>query len=117
MVRTGAYVFADVLALVDVARRLPQTPFIAGFGGFADMWFELPDVFAATANLYLDASLMWGEAIRDLVAAHGPARVLFGSAEPRNRYSVNLRTLDRLGLDDDARRAILHDNAQRIFDL
>lgn len=117
MVRTGAYVFADVLALGETARRLPQTAFIAGFGGFADMWFELPGVFAATPNLYLDASLMWGEAIREIIAAHGPTRVLFGSAEPRNRYAVNFRTLARLGLADDDRRAILHDNARRIFGL
>jgi predicted TIM-barrel fold metal-dependent hydrolase len=117
MVRTGAYVFADVLALVEVARWFPETAFLVGFGGFADMWFELPEVFGATANLYLDASMMWGEAIRDVVADHGPARVLFGSAEPRNRYTVNFRTLDRLGLDADARRAILHENARRIFGL
>ncbi|MCA1685171.1 MAG: amidohydrolase family protein, partial [Planctomycetia bacterium] len=65
--------------------------------------------------LYLDASMMWGEAIREVVVEHGPSRVLFGGAEPRNRYSVNLRTLDRLGLDEAARRAILHDNASRVF--
>jgi uncharacterized protein len=117
MVRTGMYVFADLLAVVEVARRFPGTPFIAGFGGFADMWFELPGVFGSTPNLHLDASMMWGEAIREIVVAHGASRVLFGGAEPRNRYSVNLRMLDRLGLDDDAMRAILHDNAERIFGL
>jgi predicted TIM-barrel fold metal-dependent hydrolase len=115
MVRTGLYVFSDLLALVEVARRLPETAFIAGFGGYADMWFELPGVFGSTSNLHLDASMMWGEAIREIVVAHGPSRVLFGGAEPRNRYAVNLRTLDRLGLDEAARRAILHDNARRIF--
>jgi predicted TIM-barrel fold metal-dependent hydrolase len=115
MVRTGTYTYADLLALAEVARRLPQTPLIAGFGGFADMWFELPGVMAAVPNLYLDASLIWGEAIRDLVAAHGPSRILFGSAEPRSRYRVGLRKLERLELDDGTMRAILHDNAQRIF--
>lgn len=114
LVRTGTYVFADLLALAEVARRFPATAFIAGFGGFADMWFELPGVFGA-ANLYLDASMMWGEAVREIVATFGPSRILFGSAEPRNRYAVNLRTLDRLDLDDAARQAILRDNAQRLF--
>lgn len=117
MVRTGMYVFADLLAVAEVARRLPETPFIVGFGGFADMWFELPGAFAATPNLYLDASMMWGEAIREIVDAHGPSRVLFGGAEPRNRYSVNFRTLDRLGFDDATLRAVLHDNAKRVFGL
>ncbi|MFH1267098.1 MAG: amidohydrolase family protein [Planctomycetota bacterium] len=115
MVRTGTYVYADLLALTEIARRLPETPFIAGFGGFADMWFEVPGVFAATPNLYIEASMIWGEAIRDLAAAHGPSRILFGSAEPRSRYSVSLRTLERLGLDESVMRAILHDNAKRIF--
>lgn len=117
MMKTGTYVNADVLALAEVARRMPGTPFIAGFGGFADMWFELAGIFGATPNLYLDGSMMWGDAIGDVLRAHGPSRVLFGGAEPRNRYAINLRTLDRLALDDSARRAILHDNAKRLFGL
>jgi predicted TIM-barrel fold metal-dependent hydrolase len=115
MVRTGTYVYADLLALAEVARRFPRTAFIAGFGGFADMWFELPGAFEATPNLYLDASLMWGEAIREIVHRCGASRVLFGSAEPRNRYAVNLRTLERLELDAAARKAILYENAAGIF--
>jgi len=117
MMRTGAYVNADVLALAHVARRFPQTPFIAGFGGFADMWFELPGVFQSVPNLYLDGSMMWGDAIREIVRDRGASRVLFASGEPRNRYSVNLKTLDRLELNADARRAILYDNTRRIFRL
>jgi predicted TIM-barrel fold metal-dependent hydrolase len=115
MFRTGAYVNADVLALAEVARRYPQTNFIAGFGGFADMWFELPGVFASLPNLLLDGSMMWGDAIREIVRDHGAARVLFASGEPRNRYAVNLRTLDRLDLDAASRRAILFGNAKRVF--
>src|SRR5688500_5468302 len=115
MFRTGAYVNADVLALAEVARRYPQTNFIAGFGGFADMWFELPGVFASVPNLLLDGSMMWSEAIRQIVRDCGASRVLFASGEPRNRYAVNLRTLDRLGLDASSRRAIQFANARRVF--
>ena len=79
------------------------------------MWFELPSAVASAANLYLDASMIWGAAIREIVEDHGPSRVLFGGAEPRNRYAVNLKTIDRLELDPAVRRAILHDNASRIF--
>ena len=43
--------------------------------------------------------------------------MLFGSAEPRNRYRVNLRTLDRLELPAAAREAIYHQNAERVFHL
>ena len=117
LARTGTFVFADVLALAEVARAYPQTAFIAGFGGFADMWFELPTAIRSAPNLLLDASMIWGAGIQEIVERHGADRVLFGSAEPRNRYKVVLNTIDRLGLDGPARRAILHDNAARVFKL
>jgi predicted TIM-barrel fold metal-dependent hydrolase len=117
MIRTGAYVFADVLAVVEVARRFPQTDFVAGFGGYADMWFEVTQAIGAVPNLHLDASLLWAEGIEEVIQLHGASRVLFGGAEPRNRYSVNLRSLDLLDLPEPARRAVLHENAERIFAL
>ena len=113
--RTGAYIFADVLAVVEVARRFPAIDFIAGFGGFADMWFEINAAIGSVPNLHLDASMLWSDGIEEIVKQHGPQRVLFGSAEPRNRYRVNLRTLDRLELSAAAREAIYHKNAERIF--
>lgn len=115
MMKTGAYIYADVLALAEVARAFPETTFIAGFGGFADMWFETPIAVRNASNLLLDASMIWGAAVKQIVEAHGPERVLFGGAEPRNRYAVVLKTIDRLELDPAARRAILHDNAARVF--
>lgn len=117
MFRTGAYIFADVIAVVEVARRFPQTDFIAGFGGYADMWFEVTQAIGAAPNLHLDASMLWAEGIEEVITAHGPSRVLFGGAEPRNRYGVCLRSLGLLDLPDAARRAILHENAERIFSL
>ena len=117
MIRTGAYIFADVLAVVEVARRYPTVSFIAGFGGYADMWFEIADAIGSVSNLYLDASLLWADGIDDIVRRHGAEKVLFGSAEPRNRYRVNLRTIDRLELSNDQRDAIYHRNAERLFHL
>ena len=115
--RTGAYIFADVLAVLEVARRYPQTDFIAGFGGYADMWFEVNGAIGAVPNLHLDASLLWADGIEAVLKSHGPTRVVFGGAEPRNRYRVNLQALDRLELEESTRRAILHENAERIFSL
>ncbi len=117
MFRTGTYVFADVIAVVEVARRFPQIDFIAGFGGYADMWFEMTAAIGAVPNLYLDGSLLWAEGIEEVINTHGAGRVLFGSAEPRNRYRVNLRSLERLELPDDVRRAIFCENAERLFKL
>ena len=115
--RTGTYVFADVLAVAEVARRFPTVNFIAGFGGYADMWFEIADAIGAVNNLYLDASMLWSDGIEEIIRRHGAEKVLFGSAEPRNRYRVNLRTLDRLELSDEKRDAIYYRNAERLFNL
>lgn len=115
LVKTGAYIYADILALAEAARSFPQATFIAGFGGYADMWFEMPMALRNAPNMLLDASMIWGAGIKEIVERHGAGRVLFGGAEPRNRYAVALKTIDRLGLDDADRRAILHDNAARVF--
>ncbi|WP_165219634.1 amidohydrolase family protein [Aquisphaera insulae] len=115
MMRTGTYVYADILALAEVARSFPEATFIAGFGGFADMWFEMPMAVRNASNLLIETSMIWGAAIKQVVETHGAERVLFGGAEPRNRYAVVLRTLDRLELDPTVRRAIVHDNAARVF--
>lgn len=115
MFRTGAYIFADVLAVAEVARQYPAVNFIAGFGGYADMWFEIGTAIGSVPNLHLDASMLWSDGIEEIIKQHGANRVLFGSAEPRNRYRVTLLTLDRLELSAAARQAIYYQNAQRVF--
>ena len=117
MFRTGAYIFADVLAVLEVARQFPTVDVVAGFGGYADMWFEINAAIGSVPNLHLDASLLWSDGILEIINQHGANRVLFGSAEPRSRYRVSLRTLDRLELLAAAREAIYHENAERIFHL
>ena len=117
MFRTGAYIFADVLAVVEVARKYPTVDFIAGFGGYADMWFEINAAIGSVPNLHLDASLLWSDGILEIINQHGAERVLFGSAEPRGRFEASLRTLDRLELPAAAREAIFHQNATRVFHL
>jgi predicted TIM-barrel fold metal-dependent hydrolase len=117
MFRTGTYVFADVLAVVEVARKFPMVNFIAGFGGYADMWFEISAAIGNVPNLHLDASMLWSDGILEIINQHGAERVLFGSAEPRSRYEVNFRTLDRLELPVETREAIYHQNAARLFNV
>lgn len=117
MFHTGTYVNADVLAVVELARRYPSVAFVAGFGGFADMWFEMPGAMAEVENLYLDLSMTWSAEIKQVVTGSGAHRVLYGSAEPRNRYPVTLRALDRLDLEGPQRQAILCDNVRRILKL
>jgi predicted TIM-barrel fold metal-dependent hydrolase len=117
MVHTGTFIFSDIWAVAEVARRYARLTFIAGFGGYADMWSELPVVFETAPNLLLDTSLLWGDAVQEIVTLHGAERVLYGSAEPLNRYAVGLKSLARLGLSDAETRAVLHGNARRVFRL
>ncbi|MFA9480311.1 amidohydrolase family protein [Phycisphaerales bacterium AB-hyl4] len=115
MMQAGTYVYGDILAMAEVARRFPQTSFILGGGGFTDMWFEVPDAMAEHGNLLLETSLLWGDAILELVNAGFGDRLLFGSGAPRNHPEVVLNMLDRLDLPDAAHQAILGGNAQRVL--
>lgn len=117
MFHTGSYIYSDVLAVAEVARAYPETPFILGCGGFADMWFEIPGAMADVPNLWLETSHTLGDGIRATLKVAGPQRVLFGSGEPSNCYASAFKCLENLDFDTDTKRAILHGNACRLFRL
>lgn len=117
MFHTGTYIYADILAVGEMARRLPETPMVLGNAGFTDMWFELPGVFAEVKNLWLDTSMIWSAAIDQIVSAGGGDRVLFAGGEPRNRYSVVLKAIARHDLAPELLDAVLHGNARRLLGL
>jgi hypothetical protein len=48
---------------------------------------------------------------------HGRDKVLFGSNWPMLSPSACLAALDTLGLDDEAKRLFLGENARRVFKL
>jgi predicted TIM-barrel fold metal-dependent hydrolase len=114
---TGTYIYSDVLAVAEVARRSPETTFVCDCAGFADMWFELPGLLAETENVMLCTSLIWTRAIKVAIDTAGPERVLFGSGEPRDSVEAALRRVERIGLSESQQRAILHDNAARTFNI
>jgi len=117
MFHTGTYMHSDVLAVVEVARHYPETAFVLGCGGFADMWFEIPGAMSSLSNLWLETSHTLGVGIRAVVETVGPDRVLFGSGVPSNCYGPALKTIDYLDLPYDAKRAVLQDNSRRLFRL
>lgn len=117
MFHTGTFIQSDVLAVVEVARRYPQTQFILGCGGFADMWFEIPGAIGAVPNLWLETSHTLGDGIRATLKAHGPRRVVFGSGEPSNCYASALKCLEQLDLDADTQLALFEENARQLFRL
>lgn len=117
VIHTGTYIQSDVLAVAEVARRRPEIIFVCDCAGFADMWFELPGVMAETPNLLFCTALIWPRAIANTLKNFGPQRVMFGSGEPRDSLPAAIKRCERLGLSDDERRAIFHDNARRVFRL
>lgn len=117
MFHTGMFVYSDVLAVAEVARRYPNSRFILGCGGFADMWFEIPGVIEAVPNLWLETSHILGAGIRTVLQGTGARRVVFGSGEPSNRYACALKCLTNLNLDAVTMGLILHDNARQLFNV
>lgn len=117
MFHTGTYVQSDVLAVAEVARRYPQTPFILGSGGFADMWFEVPGAMQSVPNLWLETSHILGNGIRTVLRTSGADRILFGSGTPSNCPASALKCLSNLELDAATHRAVLLENAVRLFRL
>lgn len=117
MFHTGTFVNSDVLAVAEVARRYPETPFVLGCGGFADMWFEIPGVMESATNVWLETSHILGNGVRIVLQGPGAKRVIFGSGEPSNRYACALHCLRNLELDETTTRQVLHDNARRLFNL
>ena len=64
-----------------------------------------------------DGSVLQGltpEAMRELIAAYTPARVLFGTDSPWGDQAQTLQRFRQLGLAPEAERAILWDNAARL---
>jgi uncharacterized protein len=114
---TGTYIQSDVLAVAEVARGYPSLTILCDCAGFTDMWFELPGLLADLPNLNLIASLIWPRAIANTIKNYGASRVLFGSGSPRDSLTAAIERIERLELSDDDYRAVMHDNAARIFRL
>jgi uncharacterized protein len=117
MFHTGSYIYSDVLAVAEVARTYPQTQFVLGCGGFADMWFEIPGVMADVSNLWLETSHTLGDGIRATIKSAGPQRIIFGSGEPSNCYASALNCLNNLDFDNETKKAIQFENARRLYRL
>jgi predicted TIM-barrel fold metal-dependent hydrolase len=72
-------------------------------------------------NVHIDTSAYkprrYPAALREYLRGHGRRKVLFGSNYPMLTPADCLAQVDDLGLDDEARRLFLGDNAIRVFGL
>ena len=117
----GTPPFSTPLQLASLARRHPETTIVLGHGGLHDLWREAIAAVASAPNLHLCICGPPPYAIRAIVERCPLDRLLYGTDaglrnEPLQRYAVlRIRQLDRLGLDEQQRRAILDVNPRRLL--
>jgi len=106
--------------LDEVALDFPELVIVGGHIGYP--WTdEMIALATKYPNVYIDTSAYkasrYPPSLRDYLRGHGRRKVLFGSNYPMVTPSACLAGLDDLGLDDEARRLFLGDNATRVFGL
>jgi hypothetical protein len=106
--------------LDDVALEFPELVIVGGHIGYP--WTdEMIALATKYPNVYIDTSAYkpsrYPASLRDYLRGHGRKKVLFGSNYPMITPADSLAKLDDLGLDDEARRLFLGENAARVFGL
>ncbi|UJR83492.1 amidohydrolase family protein [Sandaracinus amylolyticus] len=103
-----------------VALDFPELVIVGGHVGHP--WTEeMISLATKYPNVYIDTSAYkatrYPASLVAFMRAHGRKKVLFGSNHPMITPGACLEGLDALGLDEEARRLFLRDNAVRIFGL
>jgi predicted TIM-barrel fold metal-dependent hydrolase len=106
--------------LDEVALEFPELVIVGGHIGHP--WTdEMISLATKYPNVYIDTSAYkpkrYPIPLREYLKGHGRKKVLFGSNHPMVSPAECLASLDELGLDDEARRLFLGENAQRVFRL
>ena len=106
--------------LERVALDFPELTIVAGHIG-APWTAEMVFLARKFANVYIDTSAYrpsrYPAELVEFLRGRGRKKVLFGSNWPMLPPSTCLGDLPALGLDDEATRLFLHDNAARVFGL
>lgn len=120
---TGPLMSSEVgrpIYLDRVALDFPELVIVGGHIGYP--WTdEAIAVATKHENVYIDTSAYtakrYPQALVEFMAAHGRGKVLFGTNYPMFPPSKALEGVDDLGLDADAKRRFLSENARRVFRL
>jgi predicted TIM-barrel fold metal-dependent hydrolase len=105
------------LAVAQAARECPEATIILGhMGGYFHV-DEAIEVADRLPNVVLETSAMpYPEKVREAVARVGAERVLYASDGPACSPSLEVAKVRLAGLEPEAERAILGENARRILD-
>lgn len=116
------YSFSNPAQLLPLLRRFPKLTVIAAhFGGYS-VWNEAAEQLAGRfENLWVDSSsslfALDAARAREIIAAYGADRVLFGTDYPMWNPSEELARFRGLHLPRQDEENILYDNAARLFGL
>lgn len=100
--------------LVALAQRFPSVSFVLGHCGFVVVDFYSVNRVAATPNILAETSASYTALAKTAVERLGPDRLLFGTEYPLQHPTVELAKVRALGLDDDAERRVMWENASRL---
>ncbi len=106
--------------LENVALEFPELRIVAGHIGYP--WTqEIISLATRFENLYIDTSAYKAERYPadfvEFMRGRGARKVMFGTNYPMLTHGACLEGLDDLGLGEEARRAFLYENANRVFKL
>lgn len=94
LIHDGTPPYSTPLQIAHVAEKHPQTLFILGHSGLADLWRDAADTAIHHSNIWLQPTAVPGFVIRSAFQAAGPKRLLFGtdsgfSSAASIRYCLN----------------------------
>ncbi len=106
--------------LDEVALEFPELVIVGGHIGYP--WTdEMISLATKYENVYIDTSAYTAKRypapLVDFLRGHGRRKVLFGTNFPMLPHARCLADLDALGLDEEATRLFLCENASRVFGL
>lgn len=108
----------QVDGIVELAALHPNLAVVAYHGGGLD-WERALELAESVPNLYVEYASSWPQdnPVRAAVARLGHRRVMFGTDMDLLSPSLMVGLVDSAGLDSNAYRAVLNENARRVFRL
>ena len=106
--------------IAQVLSDFPELTVVAAHLGSYEMWDEVEEVLVGK-RIFFDTSYVFnhmdqGRALR-IMEEHGFERILFGTDSPWERQDLEVQAFQRLPIPDDAKEAILSENAQQVLDI
>lgn len=123
LMHTGDYRFkySNPENIIPVLEKFPKLTVIgAHFGGWS-IWKEAAYKLHIYDNFFVDtsSSFHWlnNDEAKELIRLYGADRVMFGTDYPISSPKREFDTLLNLGLSENELSMILHENAERVFDI